>query len=300
MRVLVLGIAAGGGVPQWNCACAGCQLARADPERAWPRLHCALALSGAGEAWYLIGAGPDIGLQIGSLPALRPGPEPRSTPLRGVLLTAAELDHTIGLLVLREGGRLDIHGTGPVLGALGGPLPIRPVLQAYSSPRWIEVVAGRPKPLEDGRLTVTAFPLGDKRPRYADACEAAEDWVVGYTVKDLESGGTAVFAPCVARWTADLETAVAGADCTFFDGTFWSDDELALAGVGTRTAAAMGHLPIGGAGGSARRLTALGGGRKVYVHLNNTNPVLGSGSPERQELDRLGLEVGFDGLEACV
>jgi pyrroloquinoline quinone biosynthesis protein B len=259
-----------------------------------------LAVSGLGKDWYLIGAGPDVRQQIESFPSLTPGPEPRQTPLRGVLLPDAELDHTIGLLLLREGSPLDVYGTAPVLGALAEAFPARRLLDAYTTVRWLEVSAGQPLSLEHGRLTVTAFPTGGRRPRYAANCAIDGDWRVGYSIADAESGGVAVFAPSVERWSPELRAAIASAQCVLVDGTFWSDDEMDEVGVRGRSAAATGHVPIAGPAGSAVQLATSPASRRIYVHLNNTNPVLDERSQERRMLEQLGLEVGWDGMEVCV
>ncbi|MDQ6744181.1 MAG: pyrroloquinoline quinone biosynthesis protein PqqB [Candidatus Dormibacteraeota bacterium] len=297
MRLRLLGSSAGGGLPQWNCACPMCTTARSNPGRVNPRQHCSLAFSGFGEEWYLIGAGPDVRLQIESFPPLTPGPEPRRTPLRGVLLPDAELDHTIGLLVLREGSPFDVYGTAPMLAALDGAFPVRRLLEAYTATRWLEVSVGKPLSLENGRLTVVAFPTGARRPRYAAGCAVDGHWRVGYSIADTQSGGAAVFAPSVEYWSPELEDALADADCAFVDGTFWSENEMDVTGRRARPAAGAGHLPIAGPAGSAARLAGSGAGRHIYVHVNNTNPILDVRSPERRMLDELGLEVGQDGME---
>jgi pyrroloquinoline quinone biosynthesis protein B len=265
-----------------------------------PRLHCSLAFSGFGKDWYLIGAGPDVHQQIQSFPSLRPGPGPRQTPLRGVLLPDAELDHTIGLLLLREASALDVYGTAPVLGALVEAFPARRLLEAHTTVRWLEVSVGQPFSLEHGRLTVTAFPTGRRRPRYAADCTVEGDWRVGYSIADAESGGVAVFAPSVEHWSPELGAAIASAQCVLVDGTFWSDGEMDEMGVRGRSAAATGHIPIAGPAGSAVRLSTSPASRRIYVHLNNTNPVLDERSAERRMLEKLGLEVGWDGMEVCV
>lgn len=277
-----------------------CTTARTNPGRVNPRQHCSLAFSGLGKEWYLIGAGPDVRVQIESFGPLTPGPEPRRTPLRGVLLPDAELDHTIGLLVLREGSQFDVHGTAPVLAALESAFPVRRLLEAYTLTRWLEVSVDEPLSLEEGRLTVVAFPTGAKRPRYAADCAEDGHWRVGYSIADTQSGGVAVFAPSVEDWSPELQDALTHADCAFVDGTFWSEDEMDVAGKRARPAAGAGHLPIAGPAGSAVRLAASTTGRRIYVHVNNTNPILDERSPERRMLEELGLEVGRDGMELRV
>ena len=297
MRLRLLGSAAGGGYPQWNCACALCRLTRWDPARAEPRAHCSLAFSGDGREWYLIEAGPDVRLQIEAFSKLHPGPGRRETPIRGVLLTDAELDHTIGLLILREGSSLEVYGTEAVLAALNDAFPIRRVIRSYASMQWIALTPGQPFALENGRLEVSAFRLGEKRPRYAVEHAIEGDWVVGYRIVDTQTRGACVFAPSIARWGLELEAALAGADCAFVDGSFWVEDEMARSGAGRSTATAMGHMPISGDHGSAGRLASIPARRKVYVHLNNTNAALDERADERRQLEAVGIEVGRDGME---
>jgi pyrroloquinoline quinone biosynthesis protein B len=262
-------------------------------------------VSARGRAWTLVNATPDVRLQIESFPALHPGPGRRETPLRNILLTDAELDHTLGLLVLREGAALDVYGTAAVFGALADAFPVRRLLEPYATIRWREVKTQEDFPLEDGQLRLKAFHLGNKRPRFVPGTkteskagsEDGVDWVVGYRLEDVETRGVVVYAPGVERWTSELGQELAGADCVFLDGTFWTDREMIEVGVGRLTAEAMGHLPISGPGGSAELLSALALERKVYVHINNTNPVLDDESPERHALAERGVEVGWDGME---
>jgi len=295
VQLRVLGAAAGGGYPQWNCACATCRLARGGGERARPLTHASLAFSADGRAWHLVNATPDVRLQVESCAALHPGPETRSTPIAGVLLTDAELDHTLGLLALREGTGLVVHATPPVLEALGTAFPVRRLLGHFAPFEWRALEPGVPLPLDDGALRVDAFRTGCRPPRYA-AAEGDGDWTVGLRIEDRRTGGVAVYAPGVERWTTDVATAVDGADCVLFDGTFWRDDEMGRSGAGTRSAGAMGHLPIAGPGGSAERLARLPARRRLYVHVNNTNPVLDRASAERRALAAMGLDVAHDGM----
>lgn len=267
MKARVLGTAAGGGSPQWNCACEQCSRAR---ERGASRTQDCLAVSGDGISWYLMNASPDLRQQLLAAQELAPGPGLRETPLRGVLLTDAELDHVLGLFTLREAASLDVYATATVLDALDSALPLRAIVDPYGQGwRWQEIKPGHPFALEGG-LSATAFALGDKRPRYASGCEGAE-WVVGYRLEDL------VYAPCFGQWQPALGEALSGAKVALIDGTF-------------RTAAEMpsvkGHLSI------ADSLPHLGrhpGVRFLYTHLNNTNPVLsGDGSiPVAAEMEHL-------------
>lgn len=301
MFVHVLGTAAGGGYPQWNCACRLCRRARSSPDRFPPRLHASLAFGVDRRRWYLVNATPDVRFQIESFTALQPGPDLRHTPICGVLLTDAELDHTLGLFMLREGAALDVYGTAAVLGALRADLPVERLIAPYAQFRWHEVNTGEPFLLDQDRLQVTAIRLGTKRPRYVASAESGgashDDWVVGYRLEDRESGGAVVYAPGVERWTSALDAALDGADAIFLDGTFWSEDEMALTGAGTLTARQMGHVPVSGPGGTAERLRPLAAKDRIYVHINNTNPVLDSDSAERRMLEDWGLIVGSDGMD---
>jgi pyrroloquinoline quinone biosynthesis protein B len=292
MLLRCLGVAAGGGYPQWNCACAGCRAARAKPERG--SMHAGLAVSGTGERWFLLNATPDVHHQIAADPNLHPGPGPRDTPVAGVLLTDAEFDHTIGLLMLREGSDLVVHGAREVLETLETRFPVRELLRDYARIDWRVVEPGEPIELDE-RLRATAFRTGGKPPRYVGSSEHA-NWELGYRLHDVDTGGTAVYAPTVPRWDDAFAAQVADADCVFCDGTFHTDDEMSRRGTGSRPGLSMGHMPVDGPEGSARRLAELPG-RKIYVHVNNTNPILDEDSAERRRLAGLGIEVGYAGLE---
>jgi pyrroloquinoline quinone biosynthesis protein B len=271
VRIRFLGTAAGGGLPQWNCACAGCAAARRDGLR---RRQDTLAVSGDGRGWYLLNCAPDVDL---SVPELRPGPGLRETPLRGVVLTSAELDHTLGLATLREATSLPVYATAPVLAAT----PAVALLDHYTRVERHPLRCAEPVTL-DGGLTLTAVALGAKRPRYAAAGPDAPDWVVALRLTD--GGAAMVYAPCLAAWSPGL----GDADLLILDGTFFHDDEFRRHTGVDRTARQMGHLPI------AESLPLLGGRRCLYTHLNNTNPAARPGSAER-DLLRRGAGVAPEG-----
>jgi pyrroloquinoline quinone biosynthesis protein B len=293
----ILGTAAGGGYPQWNCACRMCSRARSGVVATPSRLHASIALSADQRHWYLVNATPDVHHQIESCSALHPGPGLRQSPLRGVLLTDAELDHTIGLLILREGTPLEIYATRAAIGALNRGFPLQSILSTYAPFRWIEVNHSQSFMLGGDGIQVTAFRVGIKRPRYAADSDADGDWVIGYRFEDTRSKGVLLYAPAVEQWTRELQSALTGADCALIDGTFWSDDEMQRMETGSHTAAEMGHIPISGSGGTLERLASSGARRTIYVHINNTNPILDENSPEYREIIESGLEVGRDGLE---
>ncbi|MET7481073.1 MBL fold metallo-hydrolase [Streptomyces sp. NPDC005648] len=318
MLLQVLGTAAGGGVPQWNCACPGCSGARAHPH--WRRRHASLAVRASEDRWYLINATPDIGDQIEDCPSLHPGPGSRSTPVAGLVLTDAELDHTLGIARLREAGDggLEVLATGAVREALLTRLSLGAVLGPYTPLTWRALAPDRPEPLCAGSsVTISAIPVSAKRPRYAadtgagsgadngihpttysapDAPDGDQDpWVVALRLTDLSTGASVVYAPALAAWPEALQTAVGTADCVIVDGTFWDDYEPRRTGISERTATGMGHLPIDGPGGTAQRLAPLGG-RCFYTHLNNTNPLVDPGSPLHSQLAAQGIEVANDGM----
>ncbi|QLH19844.1 pyrroloquinoline quinone biosynthesis protein PqqB [Streptomyces sp. Rer75] len=295
MRVRVLGTAAGGGVPQWNCACPGCSGARAHPERR--RRHASLAVRAAEGRWYLVNATPDLGDQVEDCPELHPGPEPRHTPLAGVILTDAELDHTLGIARLREADRIRIVATAPVRHALLTGLRLGDVLTPYAALDWDDLGPGDRPLAEDGDLTIAAVPVSAKRPRYAAGLDGHDEgaWVVALRLTDRATGRSLLYAPALAAWPDAFQRAAEDADCVIVDGTFWDDEEPLRSGFGSRTATAMGHLPIEGPGGTAPRLAALGA-RTLYTHLNNTNPLNDPAAPQHAVLAGRGIEVAADGM----
>ncbi|WP_432154434.1 pyrroloquinoline quinone biosynthesis protein PqqB [Streptomyces tricolor] len=300
MLLQVLGTAAGGGIPQWNCACPGCSGARAQPGRR--RRHASLAVRTDEGRWYLVNATPDIGDQIETHPVLHPGPGPRQTPIAGVVLTDAELDHTLGIWRLREADGLEILATAPVRQAVDGRLGLGAVLTPYTTLTWRDLEHRRTQPLgadasgpAGSGVRISAVPLSGKRPRYAADAPEDDAWVVALRLYDPVTGRTALYAPAVAAWSDALHRAAAEADCVIVDGTFWDEEEPRRTGISPRTATGMGHLPIDGPAGTARILATLSA-RCLYTHLNNTNPLVDPAAPQHKRLARLGLEVADDGM----
>jgi pyrroloquinoline quinone biosynthesis protein B len=285
MLLHVLGTAAGGGVPQWNCACPGCAGARRHPERR--RRHASIALS-SGDRCYIVNATPDIAEQIEM--CAPPGPGPRDTPLAGVILTDAELDHTLGIARLREAGAVEVFATAAVTGALCDRLRLSAVLSPYTRLTWHDLPEMGGVEL-GGTLRAQAVRVSGKRPRYAAGDPPAGAWSVALRITE-PSGGTVVYAPALADWPARLDEVLDGADCVIIDGTFWDDDEPRRTGISERTATGMGHLPITA---TAKRLSRLPAARRLYTHLNNTNPLIDPGAPEHEELAAMGIEVAQEG-----
>ncbi|AXB44967.1 pyrroloquinoline quinone biosynthesis protein PqqB [Amycolatopsis albispora] len=282
MKVLLLGTAAGGGFPQWNCACSLCT------SDAPHRTQDCVAISADGRGWYLLNASPDIRAQILGSPVLRAGPGPRETPLRGALITDAELDHTLGLVMLREAPSFGVWGPDAALHAMRGALPVG----RYGDWRFSPVAP------EIGGLRVSALPVSDKKPKYARDSTMDGPWVVAYRIEDPATGGVFVYAPCLAAWPPGFDEFTDGADYVLLDGTFYGADEMSgatRAGVGTQAQRAMGHVPISGADGSLARIRDRPGPRWAYTHLNNTNPALAPDSPEHKEILAAGAELPLDG-----
>lgn len=290
MRVLLLGTAAGGGFPQWNCACSMCAACRAGDPAVPSRTQDCLAVSADGVGWYLVNASPDIRAQVLATPALAAGPGPRDTPLRGALLTDAELDHTLGLMLLREGGGLRVFAPPSVLSALEDQFPIRGTVARYGAWSW-ESTPDLPG------LSVDTFAVSDKKPKYAADSASSGPWVVAYRITDPATGGALVYAPCLREWPAGFDEFVAGADVVLLDGTFFSPREMTGTGTSTSAQRAMGHVPIED---SLERIRRHSGIRWCYTHLNNTNPVLDTRSAEYATVREAGVEVPPDGTELMI
>ncbi|MCV9937189.1 pyrroloquinoline quinone biosynthesis protein PqqB [Boseaceae bacterium BT-24-1] len=292
MKVIVLGAAAGGGFPQWNCRCRLCALAWSrDPRAPW-RTQASLAVSPDGESWAVLNASPDLGSQIRATPALWPRGE-RHSPIGAVILSSAEIDHVAGLLSLRERHPFDLVALPPVLDAMAA----NPILAAVPA-RLVAASASAPITLAGG-LTTELFPVPGKAPLYLEDKDPKLESEAGETagVRISGNGRTIVYIPGCAALSDDLRAKVDSADLLFFDGTLFTDDEMIRAGVGQKTGRRMGHMPIAGDGGSLAWLAGLLVERKVYIHLNNTNPALIEGSPERLMIEAAGVAVAYDGME---
>jgi pyrroloquinoline quinone biosynthesis protein B len=292
--VRVLGAAAGGGFPQWNCGCPRCRAARDGSRPCRPRTQSSVAVSVDYRRWFLLNASPDIRAQIEAFPALHPSGV-RDSPLQAVLLTDGELDHTLGLLLLREAGDLEIHATAAVHETLCNGTSLLPTLGAYARIEWRPVSTGEEVSLADG-LSYRAFDVTtDKRARFGTG--EGDESVVGYRFTDGRTGRALVYLPGAQQLTASVRAHLEGCTCLLFDGTCWQDDELIQLGIANKTSREMGHLPISGADGSLEQLAPLPIERKIYIHINNTNPILLEDAPERRIVEERGLEVAADGLE---
>ena len=295
MWMRVLGSAAGDGSPQWSCGCEVCAAVRSGAARA--RTQSSIAVSLDRREWFLINAYPDVRIQIEACPDLHPHAG-RETPLSAVLLTDAELDHTLGLLLLREARALRLYATPAVHKTLADGSGLLRLLERYCPVEWQAVVPGADLALAAG-LSVRAFDVPTaKQDRFGLGLDHGR--VVGYRLTDEHTGGTLVYLPGLPAITPALRAEINDCDCLLVDGTCWRDDELIRLGLATRTAREMGHLPVGGPDGSLAQLSALGARRTIFVHLNNTNPILLDDAPERRLVEDSGMEVAMDGLEVEV
>ncbi len=304
MRVRVLGSGAGGGFPQWNCNCDNCRGLRSGSRRAQPRTQSSIALSADGVRWYLINASPDIRQQIESFPGLHPKGTPRGTPIHAVLLTNADIDHITGLLSLREFQPLCVYSTKQVQDwVLESNAVFRAIRLFPSQLTWKTVITSGQHPIigideADSGLRYEAFAVPSKPPAYLE--DLVSDWseeTIGYTIVDSASGRSLCYVPGIKQLDKSLMARLRASDCVFLDGTFWSDDELISLGIAKRTAVEIGHIPIGGPRGSLAALAGLRGVKRVYIHINNTNPILIEDSSERRVVEEAGWKVAFDGMD---
>lgn len=293
LAALVIGSAAGGGFPQWNCACRLCRLCREGDPRLRPASQAGIAVSADGEGWLLIGASPDLRQQILATPALAPRQGRRHSPIRSVVLLSADVDGIAGLLALREGHRFDLLAPPSILEVLADN-PVFGVLD----PALVRRIALAPgADHECGGLRVMLLEMPGKVPLYAEDRDAAvPEAAFAYAARVEKDGRSLIVVPACAAITAEVRDSLTGADALFFDGTLFTDGEMREAGVGSKTGRRMGHVPISGPEGSLDFLAGLSG-RRIYLHINNTNPILLAGSPERRRVEQAGIEVAYDGME---
>ncbi len=299
MRIIVLGSAAGGGFPQWNCLCPVCQLAWSGDKRVKPRTQSSLAVSSDGERWLLLNASPDLRQQIIASPQLHPRGASRQSPIAAVFVTNGDVDHLTGLLTLREQQSFTLHGSKTTLAEVTGA-HIFGVLNR-DLVHFDEVALDRA--LDTGLgLTVTPFSVPGKVPLYLEAGAVTiggeGEETLGLEISD--GAKTFFYIPGCAEVTPRLQQKLRNADLLFFDGTTFTDDEMVRLGLSTKTAWRMGHVPMSGEKGSMRRLADLDIARKIYVHINNTNPVLIEDSPERAKVAAAGWDVSHDGMEVVL
>ena len=302
MKIVILGSAAGGGFPQWNCNCPNCTGVRHDPHYARPRTQSSLAVSADGIDWVLINASPDILTQIRAHPPLQPARQIRDTGIAAVLVTDAQIDHVTGLLMLRERREpLPLYATEPVREDLSTGFPIFGLLSHYCG------VTHHPITLDGAPFTIaplatvrfTAVPLRSKAPPYSPHRHAPVPGDnIGLLIEDTATGRRVFYAPGLGEIDDAVLAAMRSAHLLLVDGTLWQDDEMIRLGLTQKTGADMGHLALSGPGGMIEVLDGLAPPiRKVLVHINNTNPILREDAAEREELARHGIDIGHDGMQ---
>jgi pyrroloquinoline quinone biosynthesis protein B len=302
MIIRVLGSAAGGGFPQWNCGCPNCRGLREDTLRARARSQECVAVSADGDAWLLLNCSPEIRAQIESFPPLHPR-APRHSPIAAILLTNGDLDHCLGLLSLRESHPLVLYATEPVRrGFVESNVLYRTLERFAGQATWRPLKLGREDEITDaaGRaigLSVEPLSAPGKPPIHLEPAPPDPENNIGVWIREPATGRTVAYLSAAAGLTAEMRRALDGVDAVFFDGTFWSSDELPGQGLGTKRAEDMAHLPVGGPGGSLELLAGLRARRRIYIHVNNTNPILREDSPQRAEVVAAGWEVAEDGME---
>jgi pyrroloquinoline quinone biosynthesis protein B len=299
MFIQILGSAAGGGFPQWNCNCPNCHGLREGTLNAKARTQSSIALSDNGVDWILCNASPDIRAQLASFPALQPARALRDTAIGGIVLLDSQIDHTTGLLTLREGCPHDVWCTEMVYQDLTTGFPLFNMLQHWNGGlRWnrIDLQAGFTVPACPA-LRFTPIPLRSAAPPYSPHRHDPHPGDnIGLLVQDTNTGSTLFYAPGLGKISDELLAIMREADCVLVDGTLWTDDEMQTRGVGTKTGQEMGHLAQSGPGGMIEALDGLARPRKVLIHINNTNPILDEDSAERKILGEHGIEVAFDGM----
>ena len=311
MRVKILGSAAGGGFPQWNCACPNCRGLRAGAFPGKARTQAQVAISTDGREWYLLGASPDLRAQIEATPELHPrvsadGNEIRQSPIAGAILLNADIDHALGLLLLRELQPLVVHTTNSTHRILTKDNSMFAMLQRMPGQvRWAEFKPGELFSLlapaaRDSGLRCRALPLGTHFPAYVSAPSRSQlsplESSLGLIVES-PSGKRLAYMPAVPGINEPLLAQLESCDVIFFDGTFWSDDELIRMQASGQTAQQMGHMAVSGSEGSLAKLGQLQPKRRIYIHINNTNPMLHEAGPEHRQVRDAGWEIAEDGWQ---
>jgi pyrroloquinoline quinone biosynthesis protein B len=291
LTAIVLGAAAGGGFPQWNCNCEVCRLAWAGDARVRPRSQASLAVSADRKRWTLLNASPDLRTQIAATAALHPRAT-RSSPIEAVVLTGAEIDQTAGLLSLRERSPFTLLATAATLAAVAD----NPMFGALAMVSRRAIAPAERVSL--GELTAEFFLVPGKLPLYleGDNPDTASESAANVGVELSDGNVRLAYVPGAAAVSAAMRERLARANVILFDGTLFTDEEMIRTGTGEKTGRRMGHMPIDGDGGSLAALAGLTA-RRIYVHINNTNPILVDGSPARARVEAAGWQVAWDGME---
>ncbi len=309
MKIRVLGSGAGGGFPQWNCNCANCRAVRAGAKGFSPRTQSSLAASANGRDWVLLNASPDLRQQIAACSALAPRieDEVRASPIKAVVVTNGDVDHVTGLLTLREAQPFTVYGARRVLDVLAANRIFNVLAPAIVARE--ELPLGAPLELKgagvDLGLSVEAFPVAGKIALWLEDALAAnwgsvEGDTLGLKITETASGKSFFYIPGCASIDAELADRLRGAELVFFDGTLWHENEMIDQGLLGKTGSRMGHINMSGADGSLKAFSRLSVARKIYVHINNSNPALNAFSKERAEAEAAGWVIGEDGMEVAL
>ncbi|MBT2971789.1 MAG: pyrroloquinoline quinone biosynthesis protein PqqB [gamma proteobacterium symbiont of Ctena orbiculata] len=301
MLIHILGSGAGGGFPQWNCNCTNCLGLRTGAGNATPRTQSSITLSANGDDWVLFNASPDIRQQLASFPVLQPGRRIRDTAIRAIVLVDAQIDHTTGLLMLREHTEpWDVYCTRAVHDDLTSGFPVFNILSHFRGVNWHEIGTDQACftiPGIEG-VAFSAVPLKSEAPPYSPhRHNTVPGDNIGLRMENLASGKNLFYAPGLGELEPHVIPFMEDADCLLVDGTLWTDNEMITAGISNKHGKEMGHLDQSGEGGIIEILSGLPKPRKILIHINNTNPILLEDSPERLALDRAGIEVSYDGME---
>lgn len=300
MKIRVLGSGAGGGFPQWNCNCNNCRRIRRKEMNGRARTQSSIAVSTDQANWLLINASPDIRAQLEAFPAIQPKQGIRDTGIRAILLIDSQIDHTTGLLMLREGKPLEIYCTEMVRQDLTTGFPVFNMLAHYCG------VNHHPVPADGGSFTIPGIhdlrfysqALKSKAPPYSPhRHDPHEGDNIGLIIEQISTGKKLFYSPGLGEIEPHVLEAMQQADCVMVDGTFWTDEEMRTQQISHKKAREIGHLPQSGEGGMIEVLNGVAKARKLLIHINNTNPILDEDSAERKQLDACGIEVACDGLE---
>ncbi|MBI4006139.1 MAG: pyrroloquinoline quinone biosynthesis protein PqqB [Gammaproteobacteria bacterium] len=301
MHIHLLGTGAGGGFPQWNCNCHNCRRIRQGGMKGTPRTQSSITVSGNGKDWVLFNASPDIRTQLESFPPMQPGRAVRDTGICAIILCDAQIDHTTGLIMLREHVKpWDVYCTAAVREDLTTGYPLFNVLNHFRGVTWHEITTDQ-KPFTipgADNLRFTAVPLKSEAPPFSPhRHNTVPGDNVGFRIEDTKTGKNMFYAPGLGEIEKHVLHYMEETDVILVDGTVWTNDELSHEGISDKLASEMGHLDQSSKGGIMDTLKPLKRPRKILIHINNTNPILDEESPERAELDRAGIEVSYDGMD---
>ena len=300
MKVRVLGSGAGGGFPQWNCNCHNCHRLRHNTMNGKARSQSSIAVSTDNKNWLLINTSPDIRSQLEAFPAIQPKEGIRDTGIKAILLIDSQIDHTTGMLMLREGKPLEVYCTDMVKQDLSTGFPLFTMLKDYCT------VNHHAIPVDGSSFTIPAIEdlrfytqaLKSKAPPYLPhRHDPHEGDNIGVIIEQISTGKKVFYSPGLGEIEPHVMTAMQEVDCLLVDGTFWTDDEMCTQNISHKKAREIGHLPQSGPGGMIEVLSGVAKARKILIHINNTNPILDDDSEQRKILDAAGIEVAYDGLE---